>query len=439
MINIIDALPTLLIVSIPLACVSVYASLVFWGRTTERNLKSAIGFVLVSSIYAAISFNFLPLQYHLVNFLVSFLVIFGAFFFRLRWLVLFKASMLSLLIYVALESIVGSILTMFVSREYLLSHLYIWLFIVDPLLLGILFLLFYLDKLRVYVGVPISLYVAEHRNTSFPALILFFVLQFCALVVVITNGVFGLPESAVITASILLCIASIAVFFFILHVISRTKTEVVEMTKEVYIKEIHDMFTIVRGQRHDFLNHAQVALSLLKLNKLEEANQYINGIQFDIEEVSHLMRIGEPAIVALLQSKLSSCMAHDIKTDINFGDIGKVLGVRSIAIVTIMGNLIDNAIEETKLLEENYRRIELEGRVNNCVFQFKIINPLSKPLHASDISNFTKLGFSTKKGEEDRGIGLAVVEQKLKLYGGSLSVKLVNEKAISFEISIPLN
>lgn len=439
MINIIDALPTLLIVSIPLACVSVYASLVFWGRTTERNLKSAIGFVLVSSIYAAISFNFLPLQYHLVNFLVSFLVIFGAFFFRLRWLALFKASMLSLLIYVALESIAGSILTMFVSREYLLSNLYIWLSIVDPLLLGILFLLFYLDKRRVHVGVPISLYVAEHRNTSFPALILFFVLQFCALVVVITNRIFGLPESAVITASILLCIASIAVFFFVLHVISRTKTEVVEMTKEVYIKEIHDMFTIVRGQRHDFLNHAQVALSLLKLNKLEEANQYINGIQLEISEVSQLMQIGEPAIVALLQSKLSSCMAHDIKTDINFGDIGKVLGVRSIAIVTIMGNLIDNAIEETKLLEEKYRRIELEGRVNNGVFQFKIINPLSKPLHASDISNFTKLGFSTKKGEEDRGIGLAVVEQKLKLYGGSLSVKLVNEKAISFEISIPLN
>lgn len=439
MINIIDALPTLLIVSIPLACVSVYASLVFWGRTTERNLKSAIGFVLVSSIYAAISFNFLPLQYHLVNFLVSFLVIFGAFFFRLRWLALFKASMLSLLIYVALESIAGSILTMFVSREYLLSNLYIWLSIVDPLLLGILFLLFYLDKRRVHVGVPISLYVAEHRNTSFPALILFFVLQFCALVVVITNRIFGLPESAVITASILLCIASIAVFFFVLHVISRTKTEVVEMTKEVYIKEIHDMFTIVRGQRHDFLNHAQVALSLLKLNKLEEANQYINGIQLEISEVSQLMQIGEPAIVALLQSKLSSCMAHDIKTDINFGDIGKVLGVRSIAIVTIMGNLIDNAIEETKLLEENYRRIELEGRVNNGVFQFKIINPLSKPLHASDISNFTKLGFSTKKGEEDRGIGLAVVEQKLNLYGGSLSVKLVNEKAISFEISIPLN
>lgn len=437
MINIIEALPTLFIVSIPLACVSVYASLVFWGRTTERNLKSAIGFVLVSSTYAAISFNSIPLQYHLINFIVSFLVIFGAFFFRLRWLMLLKASVLSLLIYVVLESIAGSILTMFVSREYVLSHLYIWLFIVDPLLLGILFLLFYLDKRRVHVGVPISLYVTEHRNTSFPALILFFVLQFCALVVVITNGIFGLPESAFITASILLCTASIAVFFFVLHIISRTKTEVVEMTKEVYIKEIHDMFTIVRGQRHDFLNHAQVALSLLKLNKLEEANQYINGIQFDIEEVSHLMRIGEPAIVALLQSKLSSCMAHDIKTDIHFGDIGKVLGVRSIAIVTIMGNLIDNAIEETKLLQVEYRRIELEGRVNNGVFQFKIINPLSKPLHPSDISNFTKLGFSTKKG--DRGIGLAVVEQKLNLYGGNLSVRLVDEKAISFEISIPLN
>ncbi|MGM0882510.1 MAG: sensor histidine kinase [Bacillota bacterium] len=437
MINIIDALPTLFIVSIPLACVSVYASLVFWGRTTERNLKSAIGFVLVSSTYAAISFNFLPLQYHLVNFLVSFFVIFGLFFYRLRWLALLKASVLSLLIYVALESIAGSCLTMFVSREYLLSHLYIWLFIVDPLLLGILFLLFYLDKRRVHIGVPISLYVAEHRNTSFPALILFFALQFCALSVVISQGVIGLPESAVIIASILLCIASIAVFFFVLHVISRTKTEVVEMTKEVYIKEIHDMFTIVRGQRHDFLNHAQVALSLLKLNKLEEANQYINGIQFDIEEVSHLMRIGEPAIVALLQSKLSSCMAHDIKMDINFGDIGKVLGVRSIAIVTIMGNLIDNAIEETKLAAEEYRRIELEGRVNNGVFQFKIINPLSKPLHPADISNFTKLGFSTKKG--DRGIGLAVVEQKLNLYGGNLSVRLVDGKAISFEISIPLN
>jgi uncharacterized membrane protein len=169
MMNIIDALPTLFVISIPLACVSVYASLVFWGRTTKRNLKSAIGFVLVSSTFAAMSFNFLPLQYHVVNFIVSFLVIYGLFFFRLRWLPLFKASMLSLLIYVALDVIAGSVLGVFVSREYLFSHLYIWLFFVDPLLLGILFLLYYLDKRRVHVGVPISRYVDEHRNTSFPA------------------------------------------------------------------------------------------------------------------------------------------------------------------------------------------------------------------------------------------------------------------------------
>ncbi|MDQ8737921.1 hypothetical protein [Paenibacillus sp. LHD-38] len=40
---------------------------------------------------------------------------------------------------------------------------------------------------------------------------------------------------------------------------------------------------------------------------------------------------------------------------------------------------------------------------------------------------------------DNRGIGLAVVEQKLNLYGGTISVKLVDEKAISFEVSIPLN
>jgi chemotaxis protein histidine kinase CheA len=83
--------------------------------------------------------------------------------------------------------------------------------------------------------------------------------------------------------------------------------------------------------------------------------------------------------------------------------------------------------------------LELEGRVKNGVFQFKIINPLSKPLHPSEISNFTRLGFSTKKGKGDRGIGLAVVEQKLNLYGGKLYVRLVDKKAITFEISIPLN
>jgi hypothetical protein len=39
----------------------------------------------------------------------------------------------------------------------------------------------------------------------------------------------------------------------------------------------------------------------------------------------------------------------------------------------------------------------------------------------------------------DKRFDLAVVEQKLNLYGGNLSVKLVDEKAIGFDISIPLN
>ncbi|MDF2718598.1 MAG: citS, partial [Paenibacillus sp.] len=50
---------------------------------------------------------------------------------------------------------------------------------------------------------------------------------------------------------------SLILLVIVFRMIKRNKDEAVRVTQEAYIDEVNDMFTTIRGQRHDFLNHVQ--------------------------------------------------------------------------------------------------------------------------------------------------------------------------------------
>ena len=61
---------------------------------------------------------------------------------------------------------------------------------------------------------------------------------------------------------------------------------------------MNDMIEVFRVQRHDFMNHLQVILGLLQLQKYDRAGQYIKEVAADMDREGALARLGAPGVVS---------------------------------------------------------------------------------------------------------------------------------------------
>lgn len=86
--------------------------------------------------------------------------------------------------------------------------------------------------------------------------------------------------------------------------------------------EARAILEVIRTQKHDFLNHLQVILGYLQLNKIPEAKKYIEEV---VLEAGHLSRINHlypaEAALALLvaqneAAKRGITVEYDIQTDL---------------------------------------------------------------------------------------------------------------------------
>ncbi len=103
--------------------------------------------------------------------------------------------------------------------------------------------------------------------------------------------------------------------------------------------------------------------------------------------------------------------------------------------VTILGNLLSNAMEAVASLPRE-RRV-----INVHIFQGQKFLTISVVDHGCGvpknyIKSIFKRGFSTKAG--CRGIGLALVKQEVEVSGGKIAVHSVDNQGSKFIIKIPI-
>lgn len=245
----------------------------------------------------------------------------------------------------------------------------------------------------------------------------------------------------------LLQLAAIILFFtlfsfiflyFLFRYISKTRETAVRTTQELYIQNVDLMFATIRSQRHDFLNHVQTMYALLSHGKKEAQAKYMEELLVEINEVNDIIRIGHPAIAALIQSKIALAMRTKITFHYHFSGLdGLTLGVKSVDIVKIIGNLIDNAFDEANKFPPEQREVRVKGWSESNTLYISVTNPIKEELTSKQKNNMFKVGFSTKEGGEHHGLGLSVVKERIEHYKGNIEV-FDEEGCISFRVSIPI-
>ena len=181
----------------------------------------------------------------------------------------------------------------------------------------------------------------------------------------------------------------------------------------------------MRANNHDFTNKLHVILGLIQIGQYDKAVSYIQNISIiQRETISKVMNsIENPSFAALIVGKIARSSECNVKFILNEGSCLKNedISIPSEALVTITGNLIDNALDSmNKDTSKNEKELSL-GIYTRPGELLIIVKDTGTGIPEEIKEKIFENGFSTKG--PGRGIGLYHTKQLVSSLGGTITVE----------------
>ncbi|WP_172831225.1 sensor histidine kinase [Mycobacterium asiaticum] len=203
----------------------------------------------------------------------------------------------------------------------------------------------------------------------------------------------------------------------------RDRTDVESLTRQLDAVQV--MSTALRAQRHEFANRLHLLNGLLHTGHLEEGLDYLEELLGSGPlgvTVPGLDAIRDTHLQAFLAAKAAA--AREAGVTLKIGDNTWVSGRLELAVdvTTVVGNLIDNAIDAARTSANSTKAVEVELLQQDSTLHVTVAD--SGDGVATDFVDllFTE-GTSTKPDSGipgGRGIGLALSRQISRALGGEL-------------------
>ncbi len=202
----------------------------------------------------------------------------------------------------------------------------------------------------------------------------------------------------------------------------RDRTEMAGLLRE--LDGVRSLTDALRAQRHEFSNWLHTVIGLLELGRPDEALRYLTELRGSSSELAEDLsaQIACAQIVGLLLGKAAEAHERGIVLEISpetwLGEPPEKVQ----ALTTIVGNLIDNAMDAVGGADRS-GRITVELIDNEDAIDVSVVdNGPGIPAGAAELI-FTD-GFTTKpsNGSLHRGLGLALVHRLVQRLGGEITV-----------------
>ena len=206
------------------------------------------------------------------------------------------------------------------------------------------------------------------------------------------------------------------------------------------LKTIRGFAEALSAQAHESANQLQTVISLIELGRPEDALRFAAT---ELAVAQHLTdvvvsRIAEPELAALVLGKAAEAGERGVELQVD-DDIEVPCGIADPRdLVTIVGNLLDNAVDAACDGSERWVRLEAGTLTVDGVEELEIVVADSgRGLGPDAAGHAFERGWTTKPTDRPlgRGIGLALVAQAVHRLGGSIDV--VNEVGAVFSVRLP--
>jgi two-component system, CitB family, sensor kinase len=201
----------------------------------------------------------------------------------------------------------------------------------------------------------------------------------------------------------------------------RDHTELQALSGE--LNSIRGFAETLRSQAHESANRLHTVVSLIELGRAEEAVRFATS-ELDLAQQLTDRVVGavdEPVVAALLLGK--SAEAGERGVEVVLGedteiDDAALAHLESRDLVTILGNLIDNAVDAAA--ENPHPRVDVTIRSTSDGVLIRVADN-GPGVAPEDAQRSFRRGWSTKS--DDRGLGLALVGQSVRRNGGEIDVR----------------
>lgn len=222
----------------------------------------------------------------------------------------------------------------------------------------------------------------------------------------------------------------------------RDRTEVADALRQR--DAARDRARALAGQAHEFANRMQTVLTLVQLGDTADAlragTTALDRTRGPAEAV--LAQVQDPVLAAVLVDKAWVAAERDVAfTVTDTTEDGTTTAASPDDLVTLLGNLVDNALDAVTTGRESDPTAPAEVRVrlatedDRLVLEVADTGPGVPPDAGEDIFEH---GFSTKPAAPDRprGIGLALVSRVARRLGGTVDLRPGSPGTV-FTVRIP--
>lgn len=213
----------------------------------------------------------------------------------------------------------------------------------------------------------------------------------------------------------------------------RDRTETVELLREM--DSISSLADALRAQQHEHANRIHTLVGLMNLGYFDEATNYARELFETPAIIAESLRdqVTDPTVLAVLLAKHTIAREAGVRLTIENPGLLNDLEIDSRVVVSVLGNLVDNAVEAARSRLDAWVTVRC-ARPDPLHVQVAVVDsgpgvPPGAPVFED--------GFSTKSARPGvhRGLGPALVHRFVVQAGGSITVH--NDGGAVFTVVLP--
>ena len=395
----------------------------------ELNLASICTIIAVAAFYSLYLWFSIPITDSVVC-IITF--VYSLYAFDTKWYISFLWNAFIGLIIVSVANVTSSLFIRFSGLT--------WESLMAPSMLRLSFVI--LSNVLLFVVFYIVSRIIPHQELmSWFSLLLFILLNIIALLAMEMQYNLSwqkvVPQKPVLITifCLLFIISGLLILFELLSFKAKEKADLelqikTSDLKETHLNEMRSLYQNILELRHDMKHQLNTLQAMIEEGRIEESGTYLKSLRMAVMPVSYLT--GCVAVGALLSTKVAYMKHLGIEFDYSPYPLNE-LPISEPSFCSIVGNLIDNAIEAICRLPDQYieKRIHFSFSRSRDVLYITCSNPTdNKPLQTHGNTFFS----SKRKHSSGYGISsiIHIVEQAEGMYS-------FNKKASVFtaEITLP--
>lgn len=272
---------------------------------------------------------------------------------------------------------------------------------------------------------------ADMSNKEWIQLLIFPIFTICAVMLMV-NSVMKSYHSDIVPVYYIIAIGLIVLNLVVFHLISEIlehsrKMKEAQILRQQSIGQVglynsmRENYNIQRQRTHEYKNQIVCMDMLMKKKDYSKLEDYIGNISDGLDAQLDMVDTNNDVVNAILNAKYYEAIKNDVLFVLKINDLSDIK-VSDEDIVTILSNLLDNAIEAAKQCDVGKRTVKIKLLSEDDVLTIAVSNTYkTEPMLTED-------GYirTTKNNKEEHGWGIRNIVATLEKYDAEYIIDYKN-------------